>query len=75
MELRRYRDGDFDLTEALETDPRAMADLGGSTARSRPAEPCTEILTEVYEWVVHFLVAPRPHGTPATCWSRDGGSG
>lgn len=35
MALRRYRDGDFDLTEALETDPEVMRELGGPIDRSR----------------------------------------
>jgi hypothetical protein len=35
MELRPYTDADLALTEALETDPTVMHELGGPTARSR----------------------------------------
>jgi RimJ/RimL family protein N-acetyltransferase len=35
MQLRRYTDGDLGLTEALETDPRVMNELGGPIDRAR----------------------------------------
>jgi RimJ/RimL family protein N-acetyltransferase len=35
MELQAYTDADFPLTEALETDPRVMHELGGPIERSK----------------------------------------
>jgi RimJ/RimL family protein N-acetyltransferase len=35
VELARYTDADFGLTEALETDPRVMRELGGPIERDR----------------------------------------
>jgi RimJ/RimL family protein N-acetyltransferase len=61
MELRRYRDDDLELTEALECDPGVMGDLGG------PADPAD--LVEAHarrvadEW--YLTIVPRPGGPPA----------
>ena len=38
MELRPYEDGDLELTEALETDPGVMRQLGGPIERARLPE-------------------------------------
>jgi len=38
MKLLRYEDGDLELTEALETDPRVMRELGGPIESSRLPE-------------------------------------
>jgi RimJ/RimL family protein N-acetyltransferase len=58
VELRRYVDEDFPLTEALETDPVAMAELGG------PADPAT--LPAAHRRRVAdpwwFAIVPEPGG-------------
>ncbi len=60
MELRRYRDGDFGLTEALETDPRVIAELGGLVACSRLAE-LGSLHGNLYRSVSMGGAVSRPH--------------
>ena len=59
MELRAYTDADFALTEALETDPAVMRQLGGPVPRERLprvhrirlADPWWFVITEA-RWMV-----------------------
>ena len=61
MELAAYEDGDFALTEALETDPVVMRELGGPTERSRLPEVHQRRLADPW-W---FKIIPVPQGSPA----------
>ncbi len=57
MELRRYRDGDFDLTTALETDPQVMRELGGPIDPSRLPDLHRSRLEE--PWWFTIALGPR----------------
>ena len=61
MELLRYGDADFALTEALETDPVVMRELGGPIDRARLAEIHQRRLGDPW-W---FKIVPIPSGPPA----------
>jgi RimJ/RimL family protein N-acetyltransferase len=58
MELARYEDSDFALTEALETDPVVMRELGGPTDASRLPEVHRRRLDDPW-W---FKIVPDPPG-------------
>jgi len=61
MELRPYEDGDLELTEALETDPGVMRQLGGPIERAR----LPEIHRRRLEEPLWFKIVPDPSGPPA----------
>jgi RimJ/RimL family protein N-acetyltransferase len=61
MELMRYEEADFELTEALETDPLVMRELGGPIARSRLPDIHRKRLRDPW-W---FKIVPEPGGPPA----------
>jgi len=58
MELRAYTDADFALTEALETDPAVMHELGGPVPRERLPEVHRLRLADPW-W---FVIAEEPGG-------------
>lgn len=58
MELRAYGDGDFWLTEALETDPEVMRELGGPIERARLHEVHRRRLADSW-W---FTIVAEPSG-------------
>lgn len=58
MELLPYEDADFALTEALETDPDVMRELGGPTDRGRLPEVHQRRLGDPW-W---FRIVPVPSG-------------
>ncbi len=58
MELRAYGDGDFWLTEALETDPEVMRALGGPIERARLHEVHRRRLADSW-W---FKIVAEPGG-------------
>jgi RimJ/RimL family protein N-acetyltransferase len=58
MELAPYEDGDFALTEAMETDPVVMRELGGPTDPSRLPVVHRRRLDDPW-W---FKVVPDPSG-------------
>lgn len=61
MELLPYEDADFALTEALETDPDVMRELGGPTDRGRLPEVHQRRLGDPW-W---FRIVPVPSGPAA----------
>jgi RimJ/RimL family protein N-acetyltransferase len=61
VELLRYDDGDYSLTEALETDPVMMRELGGPTDRERLPEIHRRRIDEPW----YFKIVPDPSGLPA----------
>jgi RimJ/RimL family protein N-acetyltransferase len=61
MELVRYGEDDFALTEALETDPVVMSELGGPVKRSRLLEIHQRRLEDPW-WL---KIVPDPSGPPA----------
>jgi RimJ/RimL family protein N-acetyltransferase len=61
VQLVRYADGDFSLTEALETDPAVMRELGGPTDRSRLPEVHRRRVDDPW-W---FKIVPDPGGPAA----------
>jgi RimJ/RimL family protein N-acetyltransferase len=60
MELQAYTDDDFWLTEALETDPDVMRELGGPIDRERL--PATHRRRLGAPW--WFTIVPEPGGPP-----------
>ena len=60
MELRAYTDADLALTEALETDPEVMRELGGPIARERLPEIHRRRLADPW-W---FTIGAEPDGPP-----------
>jgi RimJ/RimL family protein N-acetyltransferase len=60
MELRRYTDADFSLTEALETDPGVMRELGGPIAKSKLRDIHRRRLNDSW-W---FTIVAEPSGPP-----------
>lgn len=60
MELVPYTDDDMWLTEALETDPRVMAELGGPW----PVEEISQIhrrrLEHIADGAWYFMIVPHP---------------
>ncbi len=60
MELRAYTDADLALTEALETDPEVMRELGGPLARERLPEIHRRRLADPW-W---FTIGAEPDGPP-----------
>ncbi len=72
MELRRYTDADFALTEALETDPDVMRELGGPIDREKLPEIHRRRLDDPW-W---FTIVPEAGG-PAVgtigVWERGHG--
>jgi RimJ/RimL family protein N-acetyltransferase len=60
MELHAYSDGDFWLTEALETDPDVMRELGGPIDRERLPEIHRRRLADPW-W---FTIVAEPGGPP-----------
>jgi RimJ/RimL family protein N-acetyltransferase len=60
MELQAYTDGDFWLTEALETDPDVMRELGGPIERERLPEIHRRRLADPW-W---FTIVEEPGGPP-----------
>lgn len=58
MELRRYQDGDFGLTQALETDPVTMRELGGPTDRASLRSAHRRRCEDPW-W---FTIVPQPSG-------------
>ena len=58
MELRAYGEGDFWLTEALETDPEVMSALGGPIDRARLLEVHRRRLADAW-W---FKIVAEPGG-------------
>lgn len=58
MELQAYADGDFWLTEALETDPEVMRELGGPIALARLSEIHRRRLADPW-W---FKIVAEPGG-------------
>ena len=61
MQLLGYEDADFGLTEAPETDPGMMAELGGPIDRARLPEIHRRRLNEPW-W---FKIVPVASGPPA----------
>jgi RimJ/RimL family protein N-acetyltransferase len=61
MELLAYEDADFDLTEALESDPVVMGELGGPTDPARLRAVHKRRLADPW-W---FKIVPDPGGPPA----------
>jgi RimJ/RimL family protein N-acetyltransferase len=61
MELLRYEDADLALTEALETDPDVMRELGGPTERARFPEIHRRRLADPW----YFKIVPEPPGPAA----------
>jgi RimJ/RimL family protein N-acetyltransferase len=60
MELRAYTDADLALTEALETDPEVMRELGGPIARERLPAVHRRRLADPW-W---FTIGVEPDGPP-----------
>jgi RimJ/RimL family protein N-acetyltransferase len=58
MELVRYTEADFTLTEALETDPEVMRELGGPTDTERLPDLHRSRLTEPW----YLTIRPEPEG-------------
>jgi RimJ/RimL family protein N-acetyltransferase len=58
MELARYRDADLALSEALETDPVVMRELGGPIDRARL--PVVHARRVSDPW--YFTIVPEPAG-------------
>ena len=70
MELLGYEDADFALTEALETDPEVMAELGGPIEREQLPSIHVRRLRQPW-W---FKIVPAPPGQPAGTigiWERE----
>jgi RimJ/RimL family protein N-acetyltransferase len=62
VELVTYSDGDLALTEALETDPDVMRELGGPTPKARLAEVHRRRLKTVAGGDWYFKIVPEPPG-------------
>src|SRR6202012_913769 len=60
MELVRYGDADLALSEALETDPVVMRELGGPIDRARL--PVAHARRVADPW--YFTIRPEPAGPP-----------
>lgn len=58
MRLARYEDSDFALTEALETDPVVMRELGGPTDPARLAEGHARRVADPW----YFTIIPDAEG-------------
>ena len=65
MELRPYGPGDLALTEAIETDPAMMKDLGGPWTRDKVAETHRKRLKFAQEGGWWFVIVPDAGGVPA----------
>jgi RimJ/RimL family protein N-acetyltransferase len=70
MELLRYEDADFGLTEALETDPVVMRELGGPIDRARLTEIHGRRLNDPW-WFKIVPVAPGPPAGTIGIWEKE----
>jgi RimJ/RimL family protein N-acetyltransferase len=61
MELVRYQDADFALSEALETDPEVMRELGGPIDRDRLLKVHPRRVEDPW----YFTIVPEPPGPAA----------
>jgi RimJ/RimL family protein N-acetyltransferase len=64
VELVPYTDDDMWLTEALETDPRVMAELGGPWPREKIPEIHRRRLAAIAKGAWSLKVVPEPGGQP-----------
>lgn len=60
MQLQPYTDADFWLTEALETDPEVMRELGGPTSRERLLTSHRRRVGDPW----YFTIVPNAGGQP-----------
>jgi RimJ/RimL family protein N-acetyltransferase len=70
MRLVRYRDGDFPLTEALETDPVVMRELGGPIEHSRLPEIHQRRLKDPW-WLTIVLDPSEPPVGTIGIWAKE----
>jgi RimJ/RimL family protein N-acetyltransferase len=74
MELILYSDAHLPLTEAIETDPEMMAELGGAVAREDIPAIHKRRLETVEAGDLWLVILPEPDGPPAGTvgiWPRD----
>ncbi len=74
MELVTYSGGDMWLTEAIETDPVMMANLGGPVPREDIPRIHARRLEHVAKGAWYFTIVPEPSGPPVGTigiWASD----